>query len=159
MENCGTNTANWDVFLLELPNLLAMPARVELPSPHFVCLLAVDARNVSASMIVRLVSDLLQKGLVFLCTWGPGCQRINHIFENIAIQHDLAAGREHPVTVSMSFEEDSLDVTLDFFQNVCHPNPVFEKTCKTGIVIPVGHAKLASYIRHWMTENNNVCTR
>jgi hypothetical protein len=70
-----------DLFALALPSPEALPERVRLSSPRFICLVAWDATGVSAQRIGVFARKLLDSGAVYVCAWGPDCKRVHDIID------------------------------------------------------------------------------
>ena len=107
VEYCATNARGWDFFSLELPDLDTLPDRLDLPSPHFTCLMVCNAQTARNAALEQLADRLLQQGLAFLCAWGPDCERVSHLFEHAAIQYDFKQGREYPTIISMNLRRQA----------------------------------------------------
>jgi len=71
-------TTERDLFVLELPTSEKCPADLSLASSGFVCLIAWDARSATLDEITEFARRLLQAGVVFVCAWGPDCERVRH---------------------------------------------------------------------------------
>ena len=79
------STSERRVLLLALDRL---DTPYKLPSrnnPHFTCFCAMDATHFSAEAISEFCSRLLQLGCAYLCTWGPDCERVHDIMDEIVI--------------------------------------------------------------------------
>ncbi len=70
---------------MTVPAFSALPDKITLPSPHFVCLLCSDARGVPDRTIIDAATTLLDHGLVYLCAWGPDSERVRTLFEAAAL--------------------------------------------------------------------------
>ena len=106
-----------------------------------------NAQTANNAALAQLAGHLLQQGLVFLCAWGPDCERVSHVFEHAAIQHDFKQGREYPTIISMNLRRDKLDTVTDYFRDACCPDTAFERTCRAGLVLTVDTPPLTAYIR------------
>jgi hypothetical protein len=137
---------NRQIVSLSIPEFDALPREIALPSPHFVCLLCCDARGVSDRAIIDTASALLDQGLVYLCTWGPGCNRVRNLFESAALVWDPKVA-----LLTVHFYE-GLDDALDYFLNVASPSMEYLGTCGTGLVVTVGandwDRRVDQHLRH-----------
>jgi RsiW-degrading membrane proteinase PrsW (M82 family) len=57
----------------------------------FGLLLACDARNLSAETISKVAKAMYTRGLCYLCTWGPDCERVHDIFDETGVEIDAFA--------------------------------------------------------------------
>ena len=71
------------LFVLELAHLSNFPRVLNLPSPHFKLLLVSDAHQNTADEIALLAHLLIEQGLVYICSWGADCERVNDIFDEV----------------------------------------------------------------------------
>ena len=70
-----------DLFILDIPSSAHLPADLSLTTPQFVCLIAWDVRSVSVDEISRVAVGLLRQGAVYVCAWGPDCERVHNIVD------------------------------------------------------------------------------
>ena len=70
-----------ELYLLGVPSLESLPERLTLATEHFVCLLASDASQLSTKLVFRAAEQLLASGAVYICSWGPGCERVHDLFD------------------------------------------------------------------------------
>ena len=80
-------------FSLALPGL-KRPSALTLPGPHFACLFACDARLVDDVEIAGFVAALLGAGLVYLCAWGPRCERMHDPANRTLVRRESKTGVE-----------------------------------------------------------------
>src|SRR5208283_898160 len=64
-----------------LNEILPLPERV---GRHFTMLVAMDGLVETRANFRNVPEDLLEKGLVYLCTWGPDCGPVHDIFSHAA---------------------------------------------------------------------------
>src|SRR5262245_35531602 len=74
------------LYLLELANPDDIPANLTVGSPHFVCLLAWDARVLGTDCIGTVADRLLRAGCVYAVCWGPDCERVHDAFDEVDCQ-------------------------------------------------------------------------
>jgi hypothetical protein len=58
---------------------------VAFPSKHTVLLIAADAHNISTETISRIAQKFLAAGLIQVCVWGPDCERVHDIFDEVHV--------------------------------------------------------------------------
>src|SRR5438132_45417 len=82
MERVGSyHLFDRELFVLEVSNPEDVPNTLQLPCPYFACLIAWDARSASDERIRSMASKLLRAGCVYVCCWGPGCERVHDGFD------------------------------------------------------------------------------
>lgn len=57
-------------------------------APRFGLLLACDARGLSAETVGSVAKALYARGLCYLCVWGPDCERVHDIFDEVGAAID-----------------------------------------------------------------------
>jgi hypothetical protein len=75
-----------DLFVLEIETPEDLPDKVTLTSARFACLLAWDASRTGAVRIARMARKLLSSGAVYVCSWGPDCERVHDILDEESVQ-------------------------------------------------------------------------
>lgn len=58
---------------------------IVLPAAHTVLLIAADARGIHTDTIARVAERLLASGLIYVCIWGPDCERVHDIFDEVHV--------------------------------------------------------------------------
>ena len=77
-----------DLYVLHLESPEDFPDDLSLGSPSFACLLAWDSRGVDVKRITKLASKLLKAGAIYICAWGPDCERVHDIFDEEIVGSD-----------------------------------------------------------------------
>jgi hypothetical protein len=122
-----------ELYLANIQTLDGWPVLLESPQPHFVALLAMDARSVDRDEIGALAKKLIDQGMVYLCAWGPDCKRVHDVF-------DVAkAGRvetDDAFVLTDWFEEEDLDDAL-WDAVFAPPAEAYIDTCRAVVAIVV----------------------
>ena len=66
------------------------PADLILPAKHFRLFVAADATNRPRERISRLAEEALIRGMVYCCAWGPGCERVQDIVDDVLAASEIA---------------------------------------------------------------------
>src|SRR6266581_6511557 len=135
-----------DIYLCSSPTIEMLAAGITPTSPNFGLLLAIDAQAVDASQIGQLAKSLANKGLAYLCAWGPDCERVHDIFDEIEVQRDLEQ-KDDNVIITTWHADESLEESLWFFVNCAFPSQAYEQSCKEWIVAPIGNDGWGQMIR------------
>ena len=120
-----------------------IPAVVSAPGPHFVCLLAWDARGAADAEVAVLADRLLQAGCVFAVCWGPDCERVHDIFDAA----DLDRRPDGPWAMTTWHTDDPLAEAVWFALFVAWPDAAFEDTCGSVVGVSVGSPRWAAEMR------------
>lgn len=115
----GINTAaGCSLYSVSVADFAALE-QVSLPSSHTVLLIAADARGVHTDIIGRVAERLLTAGLVYVCTWGPDCQRVHDIFDEVYV----GDGSIEPIVhfTSTWHSKEPLEEAIWFFLHCANP--------------------------------------
>jgi len=116
-----------------------MPVGIEQSIAHFACLIACDARLYSTEVISQFVEKLLKLGCVYFCTWGPDCQRIHDIIDEIVAYPETTASMpDDPVIMTSWHDYEPLAEAIYYFLNCAWPADEYEKTLKSALAVSVG---------------------
>lgn len=143
------------IFSLALENIDSFPGDFALPTPHFVCLLAWDARNESAEAISKFADLLINRGLAYLCAWGPDCSRVHDLFDETEVDgwigEGIVSGRKH-VIMTTWHQDESLDEALWFTLICAYPNEYYTDTCGSCIAVSIGNAEWNRHIERQLAN-------
>jgi len=106
---------NRELFMLDALRPEDISETLALPSPYFACLLAWDATNTSDDSIVMLAHRLLSAGCVYVCCWGPDCERVHDLIDQVDSQLNSGTGS---IAMTTWHAEESLTEALWFLLNV-----------------------------------------
>jgi hypothetical protein len=138
-----------ELYVLELSSFGAAPPRISLPSPHYACLVACDAEAVPAARLLRLCRALLNGGAVYVCTWGPGCERLRDLFCGAA--RGLSPERADSLTATWHATE-SLDAALWYWVNLTSPAERYAESCRSALAVCVGIPAWSKRIRKALAD-------
>jgi len=135
-----------DLFVLDIPTGDDLPTDLSLPSRHFVCLIAWDARNATNDEIAGVALGLLEQGAAYVCAWGPDCERVHDIID------EERAGPNPPADVSdvvmtTWHEDESLAEAIRFALVCAWPDECYAESCKSLLGVAIGSSSWAAEIR------------
>lgn len=88
--------------------VLALPA----DGLGFALLLVGDATGMAVKTLAALAEASISRGACWVSTWGPDCERVHDIFDEVAVGDGLA----EPASVLTTWHDDEpLSETLSFF--------------------------------------------
>jgi hypothetical protein len=90
-----------------------------LPSQNTVLFLGADASSVPSDAIYRVAERLLDAGVIWICVWGPDCQRVHDLFDE-AYVGDGIVERDFCL-MSTWHDDESLEQALWFFVQLAFP--------------------------------------
>lgn len=126
-------------------------AATQSVAPHFAVFLAWDATSVATEEISRLATQLHNRGLAYLCAFGPDCERVHDIFDEVGIELDGARPSDS-VIMTTWHDDESLEDALWFFVNCSSPDAAYEDTCRIGIAVTIGNSQWATQVADYLSN-------
>ena len=135
------------IYLSAASSLAALAEQTAAFSDGFGLLLVMDARAFSTEVIAAAAMRLIDRGLVYLCAWGPDCQRVEDIFDEAHVENDLEKSCPG-VLMTASHHDESLTEALRFFVHSAIPDEEYApKGCEKWIVAVIGNPEWAETVR------------
>ena len=86
LESAGTNPIHGQfLFFAHVADLDDWPKEIEIPSEHFLLLLAMDAR-VAADTVRLFARKVLSQGMVYLLARGPASECAHDVFDEVEVE-------------------------------------------------------------------------
>jgi hypothetical protein len=128
----------------ETPNL-SWPAALEIPSKRFRLLVAADSSKLSVQVISDFALAALEHGMVYFCSWGPGCERFHDIVDEVVMEDDLAerkfsGSKPGDVVMTTWHHDEPLEEALEFLALSSMPTEGFQGDSDFRLIICVGNA-------------------
>jgi hypothetical protein len=147
VEKVGYDTIGQrDLYVLEAEGPADVPSHFAIPHPRHVCLLAWDSRNATVDQIADLAGRLLQAGAVYVCVWGPGCERVHDIIDRVVIGpnpvEDVASG-----IMTTWHDDEPLAETIWYSLTCALPDESLEDGCGATVGVAIGNSAWADEIR------------
>ena len=144
----GQDNLARELFLVSLDSWNQWPRGLNLPSDHFCVLLAGDASSADADAIGSLADAALDDGCVYLCAWGPDCDRVHDLFDLKIVERSIAAETpKSPPVMTTSHRAETLDEATEFLINAAWPDDAFAETCRSALIAVVGSSEWIAAIR------------
>lgn len=120
---------------------------LELPAANFACLLAWDARDASADAVDAFVRPLLRAGASYFVCWGPDCERVHDIIDEMLADPDDDFGVPADACIMTSWHaSETLRSALWFFLATCWPDDHYRDATRTALAVSVGSHAWAAEI-------------
>jgi hypothetical protein len=129
--------------VVQLPEL-KWPTSSPLSSRRFRLFVAADTSNVSVDAISEFALAALSRGMVYLCAWGRGCERLHDIIDEVVVGDELGERRfvgptANDVVMTTWHNDDTLEEALEFFTTSAVPTDGFANDSSFRLVICVGN--------------------
>ena len=127
-------------FLLDLDSFADWPERVALPTQHYVLAVFANVSHIAPEEIAVAMRAALTSGAVYVVAWGPGCQVIHDICDELRFELDL--DKEEGATIITTWHSDEpVAEAVWFFANSAFPDDAFAETCKSWLAVRVGECR------------------
>jgi hypothetical protein len=137
-----------NLFVFEAANsnelLISFPA-IEQP---FVCLLACDARRAPASEIGAVAEHLFRAGCVYICCWGPDCERVHDVFDEVEVDRFP----DRPVVMSTWHDKETLSEAIWFAIFLAFPDDANADRCRAVVGVTIGSPQWHNEMRAAFTS-------
>ena len=125
------------LFSLRLDSPVDLPTSLDVKSSHFVCVLAWDVTEVLSAVIGKFVDSLLDSGAVYICCWGPECERFHDIIDEELAAKNLNKENK-PVIMTTWHDDEELTEVIEFGLTSTEPDEAFSSECNAFVAISVG---------------------
>jgi hypothetical protein len=160
IESFGTGgVCDRELGIVELPNLESLPANLNITGPHFACLVLCDSHEYDANAIGSFAESLLVQGAVYVCAWGPDCERVHDIFDEEIVGGGPEVPRFSDGVMTTWHDNEDLDDALFFFLLCTYPDDEFSETCCSALVISVGNSDWADLARAALSKPSEFLRR
>ncbi len=106
------------------------------------------AKTFPEETIGSLADAALDDGCVYLCAWGPGCDRVHDRFDMKIVDRDIAGKTPNALAVmTTSHGGETLDEATEFLITAAWPDDAFAETCRSALVAVVGNTDWVASVR------------
>jgi hypothetical protein len=105
---------------------------------YFVALIACNAEAYSVSELARLARRLLDAGCVYFCCWGPGCERVHDVIDEVYAGDGMSISDDESTIMTTWHNEEDLEGALWFTLNVAFPDDSFFDDCRSVVAFSIG---------------------
>jgi hypothetical protein len=116
----------------------------------FTCLCAMDASGVSVDDIAALLERLLILGCAYLCAWGPDCDRVHDIMDEIVVG-DNPPDTDRGLVMTTWHTHDTFEETLWFLEQCTFPaEDKFPNGADLALILCIGNSDLPQAVRDYL---------
>jgi hypothetical protein len=125
---------------------------VELPYPskHFVLMLAADFNNMSSEEITKVAKRLIDKGLAYICTWGPSCEEAHDAFDLANILWEDETKKEFHVMSTWHSEEPIQEALWFALFSAFVDEKIWEQT--STVCVSIANQEWYKIIEHSLSD-------
>jgi hypothetical protein len=131
---------------------LNWPADIQIPGARFRLFVAADVTCTSTQLISEFARSALKSGMVYFCAWGPDCERLHDIVDEVVVEDQIGerlfVGQSPSDTImTTSHDDEPLDEALDFFANLTCPTAGFERNSNFWVAVSLNNDEWAVEIQ------------
>jgi hypothetical protein len=135
------------LFSVALDSAFETPDTRSLPAGNFACLLAWDALRATADEISSFVEPLLKAGASYFVCWGPDCERVHDVIDEMVSHSDANYGVPADSCIMTTWHSsEPLSEALWFFLVNTWPDEHYQDTTRASLAISVGSPTWAAEI-------------
>ncbi len=147
LDHVGTDHENHrELFVIELSDPAQLPPSFRTASKHFVALIVWDAANASFESIAQLARRLMDAGGVYFCTWGPDCERVHDVIDEVWVGNGIDPQFDETLMTTWHSDEPLADAVW-FALFAAFPIDTYFKECRSVVAVCIGHPQFAAEIR------------
>ncbi len=120
------------------------------PSEYFVLFLAADFNKIENDLLLDIAKKLIDKGLAYTCTWGPGCENAHAAFDLANVLWEEENGKEFHV-MSTGHDDEPLIEALWFCIFIATVDDEYWGKCST-IVVSINEKNWTEIIDESLTD-------
>jgi hypothetical protein len=95
---------------------------------------------------------MIDQGIAYLCAWGPDCERVHDIFDEVHVMREIDEKREYPHVMTTWHKDESLDEALWHMLNSAYPDEVLAETCGVDLAVSVANDQWAAHIQRRLSN-------
>ena len=117
--------------------------------------MAADVNCASTEAISDFALSALKRGMVYFCSWGPGCERFHDIVDEVIVGDDISdrefsGPSKDDVVMTTWHDDETLEETLDFLATCAVPTDGFGPDSDFRLVISVANQQWAVQARKFL---------
>ncbi len=147
IEHIGTDKENGrELYVLELTAPDEIPQTFDTVGKYSTILIVWDGTDVSLDTISRLARRLIDAGAVYFCTWGPDCERIHDLIDEVAVTDTLISDTNATLMTTWHHDE-SLAEAIWYALYCALPNDLHPDECRSVIALCIGCPHWTAQVR------------
>ena len=117
--------------------------------------MAADVTSANTQAISDFAFSALKRGMVYFCSWSPGCERFHDIVDEVITGDDLtkeefSGPSTSDVVMTTWHDDETLEETLDFLATCAVPTDGFAPDSDFRLVISVANQQWATQAQKFL---------
>ena len=122
------------LYLVQLEDPAHLPEDPGIEGDHFVTLVTLGSTPFPDASIMRLARQLIDRGAVYFCVWGPGCERVHDLIDSEWLADGFEPDSEFTLLTTWHTDEPLEDV-IWFAVHAAEPCQPFVDACRSVVAI------------------------
>lgn len=140
-----------EILSLAVPQMEQLPRDLGIYSHHCVLFLAVDGTVLADEQLFSLVGWVMDQSAVYVCVWGPGCERVHDVIDEAIIELDQTETDE-TVIMTTWHDDETLEEALWFALNDAIPASAYSASCSVVIAVSIGSEQWGTRISAYLSN-------
>jgi hypothetical protein len=133
--------------------------RLSVPVRRFRLFVAADLRTISTDEIADFARNALSSGMVYICAWGPDCERLHDVVDEIVVADEIGERRfvgptESDTIMTTWHNGETLDDALEFFLQCSRPTEGFAVDSEYWLALSLSNPEWAGTIQRSLQESS-----
>ena len=142
--------------VIEIPKL-EWPPTLEVPSKRFRLFVAADVTRANTQAVSDFAFAALKRGMVYFCSWGPGCERFHDIVDEVMIGDDLTEQQfsgpsTSDVVMTTWHDDETLEEALEYLVTCAVPSDGFTPDSDYRLVISVANQQCTAQAQKFLAS-------
>lgn len=138
-------TTGRNLLSLYVDHAADLPNSIDVGSPRFACLLLWDSTEAAADEITGLIHWCLRAGASYVMCWGPGCERVDALVDEILCDPSKEFSTAGHV-MTTSHADQPISEAIWFLLRLSWPDDTSFEDTRASLAITVGHRAWADEV-------------
>ena len=107
----------------------------------------VDASGLSSGEVAAAALKLITLNLDYVCVWGPDCERVHDLIDEVIVKWDLDHEEELKFIMTTWHDDEPLNEATWFFLNCAWPQNTSTPSKTDWIAVSVKHPEWAAEVQ------------
>ncbi|HMS84314.1 MAG TPA: hypothetical protein PKD12_11735 [Nitrospira sp.] len=144
-----------EILSLAVPYIERLPQSLGSNSQHCVLFLAADATSLADDKLFSLVNWVVDQGAVYVCVWGPGCERVHDVIDETIVEASVKLGQmetDETIIITTWYDDESLEEALWFVLNNAIPASAYFESCSAVVAVSIGNEQWGTRISAYFSD-------
>jgi hypothetical protein len=141
-----------DINVLYVEEIEELAQRLESRERCFTLFLAWDAPTEEQTKLREIMQPLVDRGLVYFCAWGRGCEAVHDAVDRCDIERENHAAKPELFIMTTWHHDEPLEEAVWFFKELALPNETHGVPSFDRFAVAVGNREWSDTIKRVLSE-------